>query len=104
MPEKCCQIVPFSQMYKEPFVCNFLGLSASAEIPKHLFSSDMHIVVDILPSGSGAQKPARLKDSIAEPESRLRERESPPTGYRLAVHGSSRNGDTKCEIILSAAI
>ncbi len=49
VPESCCRIVGFSQSYKEMFVCNFLGLAVGANLPKHVVSSDQHVLLDILP-------------------------------------------------------
>ena len=95
VPEKCCQIVAFSPTYREPFVCNFLGLSSSTEIPKHVMSSDQHVVVEILPPRCGQGRP-RMRDSL-EAEARQRESGSPLGGHRLAVQPNSRNGDAKCE-------
>ena len=96
VPEKCCQIVPFSQTYKEPFVCNFLGLSSTTEIPKHVISSDMHVVVDIVVPRM-ARAGARVRDGEGE-AGRQRENGSPLGGYRLAVQSNSKNGDVKCKL------
>ena len=93
-------MVPFSKSYKEPFVCNFLGLSSTAELPKHVTSSDQHVVVDILPvTRVGVVRPtARLWDiGGTEGEGRGRENGSPPAAYRLAVQSISRSSDAKCE-------
>lgn len=49
MPESCCRIVGFSEDYKEPFLCNFLGLSVGVELPAHVIASDQHVLLDILP-------------------------------------------------------
>lgn len=49
MPESCCTIVGFSEDYKEPFLCNFLGLSVGVELPPHVIASDQHVLLDILP-------------------------------------------------------
>ena len=100
VPEKCCQIVAFSRTYKESFVCNFLGLSSTVEIPKHVTSSDMHVVVDILPGRVGGARITRLRDGGGEGEGRGREDGSPLGGYRLVVQSNSKNGDTKCEEII----
>lgn len=95
VPEKCCRIVAFSQTYKESFVCNFLGLSSTVEIPKHVISSDMHVVVDILPVRVSGARPARLRDGGAEGEGRGREDGSPLEGHRLVVQSNSKGGDTR---------
>lgn len=49
VPESCCRIVSFSSSYKEPFVCNFLGLSVGVELPPHVVASELHVLLDILP-------------------------------------------------------
>lgn len=49
VPESCCRIVGFSDEYKEPFLCNFLGLSVGVELPAHVVASDQHVLLDILP-------------------------------------------------------
>ena len=96
VPEKCCQIVSFSQTYKESFVCNFLGLSSSADIPKHVTSSDLHVVVEIQPVGGGGRVGgvwAGLR--LGEGDSRAREEGSPSEVYRLVVHNGSRGSEAK---------
>ena len=92
VPEKCCQIVAFSQSYKESFVCNFLGLSATAEIPKHVMSSDLHVVVNIqsVARMGGGARTGRGQGGEGE------ERGSPLSGYRLVVQSSSKSSDSKC--------
>ena len=103
VPEKCCHIVAFSQTYKEPFVCNFLGLSSTVEIPKFVTSSDLHVVVDILPAprGVGGVRTVRLRDGAGgEGEGRGRENGSPLGGYRLVVQSNSKSGDARCELDL----
>ena len=49
VPESCCRIIGFSEEYREPFVCNFLGLSVGVELPAHVIASDQHVLLDILP-------------------------------------------------------
>lgn len=49
VPESCSSIVSFSSVYKEPFVCNFLGLSVGVELPPHVVASELHVLLDILP-------------------------------------------------------
>ncbi len=49
VPESCCRIISFSSSYKEPFVCNFLGLSVGVELPPHVVASELHVLLDILP-------------------------------------------------------
>ena len=101
MPEKCCQIVPFSKSYKEPFVCNFLGLSSSAEVPKHVTSSDLHVVVEILPLHAATAAAGRVVGGVwaglrfGEGEGRGREEGSPSGSYRLVVQNSSRSSEAK---------
>lgn len=53
VPECCCRIVGYSEEYKEPFVCNFLGLSVGVELPGHVIASDQHVLLDILPPLKG---------------------------------------------------
>ena len=64
MPECCCRIVGYSEEYKEPFVCNFLGLSVGVQLPAHVIASDQHVLLDILPplkrqGGGGGGKLSR---------------------------------------------
>ena len=97
VPEKCCQIVPFSKSYKEPFVCNFLGLSSSAEVPKHVTSSDLHVVVEIFPLGATGRVVGGVWAGLrlGEGEGRGREDGSPSGGYRLVVQSSSKTSEAK---------
>ena len=98
VPEKCCQIVPFSKMYKEPFVCNFLGLASSTEVPKHVTSSDLHVVVEILPLGAVGRLVGGVWAGLrlGEGEGRGREEGSPSSsGYRFVVQNSSKTSEAK---------
>ncbi len=102
VPEKCCQIVAFSRSYKESFVCNFLGLPSSAEVPKHVTSSDLHVVVEILPlgsSGGGRVGGVWAGLKLGEGEGRGREEGSPSGSYRLAVQSGSRGSEAKGKYI-----
>lgn len=76
-------------------MCNFLGLSSTVEIPKHVVSSDMHVVVDILPARVGGARPVRIRDGGGEVEGRGREEGSPLEGHRLVVQSNSKGGDTR---------
>lgn len=87
-------MVGFSKSYKEPFVCNFLGLSSSADVPKHVTSSDLHVIVDIHPPTARART-VRLRDGGTEGG---REDGSPLNGYKLVVQNSSRNSDAKSKL------
>ena len=98
MPEKCCQIVPFSKSYKEPFVCNFLGLSSSAEVPKHVTSSDLHVVVEIFHLGAAGRAVGGVWAGLrlGEGEGRGREDGNPCSGYRLVVvQSNSKTSEAK---------
>ena len=84
-------------------MCNFLGLSSTVEIPKFVTSSDLHVVVDILPTarGVGGARTARLRDGAGgEGEGRGRENGSPLGGYRLVVQSNSKSGDARRELAL----
>lgn len=75
MPECCCRIVGYSEEYKEPFVCNFLGLSVGVQLPGHVIASDQHVLLDILPplkrgEGGGGGVGGGAKQSREEMRSR----------------------------------
>ena len=79
VPESCCKIVGFSEEYKEPFVCNFLGLSVGAELPPHVIASDQHVLLDILPPLK------RHPTSYSKEELRMKQ--------LLAVEGEEKESD-----------
>ena len=85
-------------------MCNFLGLSSAVEIPKFVTSSDLHVVVDILPiatRGVGGVRTVRLRDGAGgEGEGRRRESGSPLGGYRLVVQSNAKSGDARRELDL----
>ncbi|CAI8042966.1 Folliculin [Geodia barretti] len=107
VPEKCCQIVPFSKSYKEPFVCNFLGLSSSAEVPKHVTSSDLHVVVEIFHLGAAGRVVGGVWAGLrlGEGEGRGREDGNPCSGYRLVVvQSNSKTSEAKASVFLTRLV
>ncbi|KNC72822.1 hypothetical protein SARC_14618 [Sphaeroforma arctica JP610] len=46
LPRDCCTMVPYSHIYRERWECNFLGLSADAEIPATL-DHGSHVILDV---------------------------------------------------------
>ena len=67
-------------------------------------SSDLHVVVDILPiatRGVGGVRTVRLRDGAGgEGEGRGRESGSPLGGYRLVVQSNAKSGDARRELHL----
>ncbi|XP_031574710.1 folliculin-like [Actinia tenebrosa] len=47
IPSGCCNCIPYSTEYKDSWRCNFLGLAPSVEIPVHILSSDLFVLLDI---------------------------------------------------------
>ena len=94
MPECCCRIIGYSEEYKEPFVCNFLGLSVGVQLPAHVIASDQHILLDILPplkrqGGAGAREEVRSRQQqqqlmVVEGESS--NDHDPLQNYKLMVY------------------
>ncbi|KAM7430382.1 hypothetical protein ABFA07_018907 [Porites harrisoni] len=48
IPSGCCSCVPYTTEYKDSYACNFLGLAPAVEIPSHILSSDLFVLVDIV--------------------------------------------------------
>ena len=97
VPDSCCRIVPFSQTYKESFVCNFLGLAVGATLPHHVVESEYHVLLDIL---SPLRAAAGGKAAMALPElSGTCEVGAETLGsYKLMVYsGGGRTVEQKCK-------
>lgn len=89
VPESCCRIISFSSSYKEPFVCNFLGLSVGAELPPHVVASELHVLLDILP-------PLGRHYSLNEEE--VPPQADPLRHYKLMVYSAApRLPEQKCQ-------
>ncbi|XP_015777218.1 PREDICTED: folliculin-like [Acropora digitifera] len=50
IPIGCCSCVPYSTEYMDSWRCNFLGLSPAVEIPPHVLSSDLFVLLDVISS------------------------------------------------------
>lgn len=48
IPIGCCSCVPYSTEYMDSWRCNFLGLSPAVEIPPHVLSSDLFVLLDVI--------------------------------------------------------
>lgn len=95
VPESCCRIVPFSQSYKESFVCNFLGLASSAAVPHHVVESEYHVLVDLK---LGVNRGVTAVPGQLEGEEALHQ-------YKLTVSsGGSKNVEQKCPLYLKRLI
>lgn len=102
VPECCCRIISFSSSYKEPFVCNFLGLSVGVELPPHVVASELHVLLDILPplgrhysrlSGDGSPQ----RQTSPEPD--------PLKHYKLMVYSAAqRLTEQKYPVLLQRLI
>ena len=49
-------MIPWSLEYEESWRCNFLGLSPDAKLPQHVNSSEMFVLVEIVPSSCQAAR------------------------------------------------
>ncbi|CAB4035169.1 folliculin-like, partial [Paramuricea clavata] len=47
IPSRCFKCVPYSDVYKESWTCNFLGLKTDTEIPTHILESHLYTLMDI---------------------------------------------------------
>lgn len=93
VPESCCRIVSFSSSYKEPFVCNFLGLSVGAELPPHVVASELHVLLDILP-------PLGRHYSLHEEE--VPPQADPLRHYKLMVYSAApKLPEQKCQYFIA---
>ncbi|XP_015778935.1 PREDICTED: folliculin-like, partial [Acropora digitifera] len=48
IPIGCCSCVPYSTEYMVSWRRNFLGLSPAVEIPPHVLSSDLFVLLDVI--------------------------------------------------------
>ncbi|KAK2567151.1 Folliculin [Acropora cervicornis] len=48
IPIGCCSCVPYSTEYMDSWRCNFLGLAPAVEIPPHVLSSDLFVLLDVI--------------------------------------------------------
>ncbi|KAJ8318589.1 hypothetical protein KUTeg_003680 [Tegillarca granosa] len=49
LPKGCCRVVSYSRSYEESWRCNFLGLHPDISLPSHVLSSEMFVLVEIIP-------------------------------------------------------
>ncbi|XP_032241898.1 folliculin [Nematostella vectensis] len=50
IPSGCVSCVSYSNVYKDSWRCNFLGLSPEVEIPAHVLSSELFVLLDVISS------------------------------------------------------
>ena len=94
VPESCCHIVSFSSSYKEPFVCNFLGLSVGVELPPHVVASELHVLLDILPPLG--RHYSKLSEDLPQQQQQVPD---PLKHYKLMVYSAAqRISEQKCEM------
>ena len=94
MPESCCRIVSFSSAYKEPFVCNFLGLSVGVELPPHVVASELHVLLDILPPLG--RHYSKLSEDVPQQQHGV----DPLRHYKLMVYSAAqRITEPKCNAL-----
>ncbi|KAL9989301.1 hypothetical protein ACROYT_G003835 [Oculina patagonica] len=85
IPSGCCSFIPYSTKYKDSWRCNFLGLAPGVEIPPHVLSSDLFVLLDIIsPRG-------HVPEGSATEQSRDEENDFP--GYGFVVCGKENATD-----------
>ncbi|XP_062515501.1 folliculin-like [Corticium candelabrum] len=47
LPAGCCQVIPYSFEYLDSYKCNFLGIHSEVQLPSHLRSAEMFVLLDI---------------------------------------------------------
>ncbi|KAH9495447.1 hypothetical protein Btru_015120 [Bulinus truncatus] len=52
LPKGCCRVIPYSNKYEESFRCNFLGLSPDVQLPQHMTSSELFVLIEIVPKSN----------------------------------------------------
>lgn len=52
VPSGCCRIKHLSEEYLDSWKCNFLGLTEKCEIPAHVLSSDLFVLIDVKSSAT----------------------------------------------------
>ena len=107
VPASCCRIVGFSENYKESFVCNFLGVTVSVELPPHVVASELHVLLDILPPLG--RHYSRLQNDPVAPSSSFQDAAATSQdssssdrlgSYKLMVYSAqSRTSEQKCEFM-----
>lgn len=65
IPPGCYRCKRYSVQYQDSWKCNFLGLAENTEIPAHVFSSDLYVLLDIKPTQN---KELRLEEQANEEE------------------------------------
>ncbi|KAK3759608.1 hypothetical protein RRG08_016346 [Elysia crispata] len=63
LPKGCCRVIPWSLEYEESWRCNFLGLSPDALLPQHVNSSEMFVLVEIVPKLTQAAASIEMNNS-----------------------------------------
>lgn len=95
VPACCCRIVSCSSFYKEPFICNFLGLSVGVELPPHVVASELHVLLDILPPLG--RHYSRLSEEVVE----VSPEPDPLKHYKLMVYSAApRMAEQKYPVFL----
>ncbi|XP_068695202.1 folliculin-like isoform X2 [Montipora foliosa] len=67
IPSGCCSCVPYSTEYKDSWQCNFLGLVPSVEIPPHVLSSDLFVLLDVISPPEHASEYS-IGEQLSEPD------------------------------------
>lgn len=87
IPSGCCSCIPYSKKYKDSWRCNFLGLAPGVEIPSHVLSSDLFVLLDIISPREQVQVPE------ASGSEQQRDEEQEFLGYGFVVCGKENATD-----------
>lgn len=79
LPAGCCRIISHSPTYQASWKCNFLGLSTGTELPEHLITSEVYLLLDVI-------SPANLKQDSDRVVSRTA---GPFKGHGISITSSS---------------
>ncbi|XP_030840065.1 folliculin [Strongylocentrotus purpuratus] len=93
LPAGCCRIISHSPTYQASWKCNFLGLSTGTELPEHLITSEVYLLLDVI-------SPVNLKQDSNRVVSRTA---GPFKGHGISITSSSVVPD-KVPTILSRIV
>ncbi len=52
LPEGCCRAISYADEYQDSWKCNFLGIAQEVEIPDHILSSNLYVLVEVFSASS----------------------------------------------------
>ena len=69
LPVGCCRAISYSEQYQDSWKCNFLGLPENVEIPAHILSSNLYVLIDIVDRTENTENTDATKQEHSELQS-----------------------------------